>query len=53
MVEIGVSLALQGKSAPESKLTYPADPSTHIYIVDLGLDNPSPTSISTRRNCSF
>jgi len=51
MVEIGVSLAPQGKSASESKLSYPTDPSTHIYMVDLGLDNPSPTSMFTRRNC--
>jgi len=42
MVEIG---APQSKSAPESKLSYPADPSTDtgMYVVGLGLHNPSPT----------
>ena len=33
-MEIG---APQSKSAPESKLSYPADPSTDIYVVGLWL----------------
>jgi len=48
MVEIG---APQSKSAPESELSYPADPSTDMYVVDLGLNNPTPTPIFTRRSC--
>jgi len=35
MVEIDASLPPQGKSAPENKLSYPADPSTDMYVVDL------------------
>ena len=41
MVKIG---ALQSKSAPESKLSYQADPSTDMYAVDLTLHIPSLTS---------
>ena len=41
----------QSKSAPESKLSYPADTSTGVYVVDLGLHILSPTPIFTRRNC--
>ena len=48
MAEIG---AQQSKSAPESKLSYPADPSTDMYVVDLGLHIPRPTPIFSRRNC--
>ena len=47
MVEIG---AQQSKSAPESKLSYPADPSTDMYAVDFGLHHPSPTPIFRGRN---
>ena len=48
IVEIG---APQTKSAPESRLSYPIDPSTNMYVVGLGLRIPSPTPIFTRRNC--
>ena len=34
MVEKG---APQSKSAPESEVSYPADPSIDMYMVDLGL----------------
>ena len=42
MVEIS---AQQSKSAPESKLSYPADPSTDMYAVRLGLHHPSSSPI--------
>jgi len=48
MVEIG---APQSKSAPESKLSYPADPLAVMCVVDLGLHNPTPTPIFTGRSC--
>ena len=48
MMEIG---AAQSKSAPESKLSYPADPLTNMHVVDLGPHIPSPTPIFTRGNC--
>jgi len=51
MVEIGASLPPQGKGAPENKLSYPADPSTDMYVVDLGPHIASPTRIFTRGNC--
>ena len=47
MVAIG---AQQSKSAPESKLSYPAGPSTDMYAVDLRLHHPSLILIF-RRNC--
>ena len=51
MVGTGASLVPQGKPGPESKSSYPADPSAGMYAVDLGLHNSSLTPIFTRINC--
>ena len=42
-----MSLAMQGKSGPESKLSYPANPSSDMCAVNLGLRNSSPAPIFT------
>ena len=50
MVEIG---ALQAKLTQASKLSYPADLSTDMNVVDLRLPVPSPTPIFNREIASF
>ena len=51
-METGASLEPQGKSGLESKLSYPAEPSAGVYVVDLGLHNSSLTRIFTREIAS-
>ena len=47
--------APQSKSSPslDRKLSYPVDPSTDMYEMDLGLHILSPTPIFTRRVSEF